>query len=49
VALRHEVWPLLEKQQVGPVIYRTFPLGEAAAAHRLLESSEHVGKIVLTI
>jgi putative PIG3 family NAD(P)H quinone oxidoreductase len=49
VALRHEVWPLLEKQRVEPVIYRTFPLGEAAAAHRLLESSEHVGKIVLTI
>ena len=47
-ALRREVWPLLESGKVRPVIYRTFPLGDAAAAHRLLESSEHVGKIVLT-
>jgi len=48
VALRREVWPLLEARRVSPVIFRKFPLGEAAAAHRLLESSEHVGKIVLT-
>ena len=47
-ALRREVWPLLESGTVKPLIYRTFPLKDAAAAHRLMESSEHVGKIVLT-
>ena len=46
-ALRSEVWPLLERGTVKPVVYRTFPLDDAAAAHRLMESSEHVGKIVL--
>jgi len=47
-ALRREVWPLLEAGRVKPVIDRTFALQDAAAAHRLMESSEHVGKIVLT-
>jgi NADPH2:quinone reductase len=47
-ALRREVWPLLESGAVKPIVYRTFPLDDAAAAHRLMESSEHVGKIVLT-
>jgi len=46
-ALRQEVWPLIEQGRVRPVVYRTFPLKEAAAAHRLMESSEHIGKIVL--
>ncbi|HKF70220.1 MAG TPA: NAD(P)H-quinone oxidoreductase [Stellaceae bacterium] len=46
-ALHRVVWPLLEKKQVKPVIYRTFRLAEAAAAHRLMETSEHIGKIVL--
>lgn len=46
-ALRREVWPLLEDGRVRPIIYRTFALAEAADAHRLMESSEHVGKIVL--
>ena len=46
-ALRQEVWPLIEQGRVKPIIYRTFPLKEAAAAHRLMESSEHIGKIVL--
>ena len=46
-ALRAEVWPLLEQGRVKPIIYRTFPLARAAAAHQMLESSEHVGKIVL--
>ncbi|HEY6362728.1 MAG TPA: NAD(P)H-quinone oxidoreductase [Vicinamibacterales bacterium] len=46
-ALRQEVWPLLEQGRVRPIIYRTFPLADAAAAHRLMESSEHIGKIVL--
>jgi len=48
IALKWEVWPLLEQGVVKPIVYRTFPLEEAAAAHRLMESSEHVGKIVLT-
>ena len=46
-ALRWEVWPLLEHGVVKPIVYRTFPLKDAAAAHRLMESSEHIGKIVL--
>jgi NADPH:quinone reductase len=46
-ALRREVWPLLESGQVAPRIAATFPLADAAAAHRLMESSTHIGKIVL--
>ena len=41
------VWPLVGKGQFKPVIYKTFPLAEAAEAHRLMESSGHIGKIVL--
>jgi NADPH:quinone reductase len=48
-ALRQHVWPLLDEGQVKPVIYRTFPLAEAAEAHRLLESGEHIGKVLLTV
>jgi NADPH2:quinone reductase len=47
-ALRDKVWPLIEAGKVGPVMFKTFPLAEAAAAHRLMESSSHIGKIVLT-
>src|SRR5688572_5652666 len=47
-ALAREVWPLLEAGTVKPIIHKTFPLADAAAAHRLMQSSEHVGKIVLT-
>jgi putative PIG3 family NAD(P)H quinone oxidoreductase len=47
-ALRDQVWPLLEQGRVKPIVYRTFPLRDAADAHRLMESSEHIGKIVLT-
>jgi putative PIG3 family NAD(P)H quinone oxidoreductase len=47
--LRRVVWPLLEQGKVKPVIFRTFPLAEAAEAHRLMETSEHIGKIVLTV
>jgi putative PIG3 family NAD(P)H quinone oxidoreductase len=47
-ALAREVWPLLEAGTIKPIVFKTFPLAEAAAAHRLMESSEHVGKIVLT-
>lgn len=46
-ALRAQVWPLLAGGQVKPVIHRVFPAAEAAAAHALMESSTHVGKIVL--
>ena len=48
-ALRREVWPLVEHGAVKPIVYRTFPLELAADAHRLMESSEHIGKIVLTL
>ena len=46
-AVNAHVWPLLESGAVRPVIHATFPLRAAADAHRLLESSEHIGKIVL--
>jgi len=45
--LRDKVWPLIEAGKVRPIIDRTFPLAEAAAAHRLMESSTHIGKILL--
>jgi NADPH2:quinone reductase len=48
-ALLQKVWPLIESGKVKPLIERTFPLGQAADAHRLLESSAHIGKIVLTV
>ena len=48
VALRERVWPLLDQGRIRPVIHATFPMAEAAAAHALMESSAHVGKIVLT-
>ena len=48
-ALRDKVWPLIEAGKIRPVIYRTFALEEAAAAHALMESSEHIGKIVLSV
>ncbi|HRD86054.1 MAG TPA: zinc-binding dehydrogenase, partial [Rubrivivax sp.] len=45
--LRQRVWPLLESGRIKPVVHRVFPALEAAQAHRLMESSTHVGKIVL--
>ena len=47
-ALRERVWPLLESRAIAPVIFRQLPAAEAAAAHALMESGEHVGKIVLS-
>jgi putative PIG3 family NAD(P)H quinone oxidoreductase len=47
-ALEEHVWPLCASGQVKPVIFKTFPLREAAAAHALMETSTHIGKIVLT-
>jgi NADPH2:quinone reductase len=48
-AIETHVWPLIAAGKVKPVIYRTFPLREAAAAHALMETSSHIGKIVLTV
>jgi NADPH2:quinone reductase len=48
-ALEAKVWPLLEQGSCGPRIFKVFPLAEAAAAHALMESSAHVGKIMLTV
>jgi NADPH2:quinone reductase len=48
-ALEDKVWPLIAAGKVKPVIFKTFPLAEAAAAHALMESSQHIGKIVLTV
>jgi NADPH2:quinone reductase len=47
--LRAKVWPLLDQGQCGPVIHATFPLAQAAEAHALMESSAHIGKIMLTV
>jgi NADPH2:quinone reductase len=47
--LREKIWPLIEAGKIKPVIYKTFPLAQATEAHKLMESSQHIGKIVLTI
>ena len=47
--LRARVWPVLDAGRCAPVIHATFPLAQAAEAHRLMESSEHIGKIMLTV
>ncbi|WP_415794922.1 NAD(P)H-quinone oxidoreductase [Comamonas aquatilis] len=47
-ALQRKVWPMLEAGTVRPAIYREFDAADAAAAHALMESSQHTGKIVLT-
>ncbi len=46
-ALRDKVWPLFDRGRIRPLIDSTFPLAEAAAAHRRMESSVHMGKIIL--
>ena len=48
-SLREKIWPLIESGRIKPEIYKTFPLEQAAEAHRLMESSQHIGKIVLTL
>ncbi len=48
-SLREKIWPLIEAGRIKPVIYKTFALEQAAEAHRLMESSQHIGKIVLTL
>ncbi|GHJ30047.1 MULTISPECIES: NAD(P)H-quinone oxidoreductase [Streptomyces] len=47
-AVREHVWPLIGSGRVRPIVYRTVPMRESGEAHRLMESSEHVGKILLT-
>jgi putative PIG3 family NAD(P)H quinone oxidoreductase len=48
-ALRQRVWPLIESGAVRVIVHATFPLRNAAEAHRVMESSAHIGKLVLTI
>lgn len=47
--VRRELWPLIEDGLIRPVIDRSFPLREAAQAHRLVEANAHVGKVLLTV
>lgn len=47
-ALKEHVWPLLERGAIRPVIHSVFPAAQAARAHELMESNQHIGKIVLT-
>lgn len=47
--LQQKVWPLIETGKIKPVIFKTFPLEQAAHAHTLMETSTHVGKIMLTV
>ena len=47
--LKEQVWPKIEAGEVKPCVYKTFPLEQAADAHRLMESATHVGKIILEI
>ena len=47
-SLRERVWPLIEAGHIKPVIYRELPAAHAAQAHALMESNQHIGKIVLT-
>ena len=46
-SLRKEVWPLMDSGTIRPIIHQTFPLEKAADAHRLMENSNHIGKILL--
>jgi NADPH2:quinone reductase len=48
-ALEEHVWPLIERGKVKPIIHAQFPLERAADAHRMMEASEHIGKIVLVV
>jgi len=48
-SLREKIWPLIESGRIKPEIYKTFPLEQAADAHRLMETSQHIGKLVLTV
>ncbi|WP_375579760.1 NAD(P)H-quinone oxidoreductase [Marivirga tractuosa] len=47
--LKKHIWPKIETEEIKPVIYKIFPLAEASKAHELMESSEHIGKIILSL
>ena len=47
--LREQVWPMFDAGKIKTMVYKTFPLAQASDAHRLMESSAHIGKIVLTV
>ena len=47
--LKQKVWPLLEAGTVKPIIYKAFPLADAAGAHAELERADHVGKVMLAV
>jgi len=47
--LEEVIWPLIEAGKIKPVLYKAFPLAQAGEAHRLMESSQHIGKIVLSV
>ena len=48
-AVHEHVWPLIESGAVKPIIFATFPMRAAAEAHRVMEASTHIGKLMLTI
>ena len=48
-SLRERIWPLIEAGRIKPVIYKSFPLAQASEAHKLMETSQHIGKIVLAL
>jgi NADPH:quinone reductase len=47
-SLRKNVWPWLEAGRVKPVTFKVFPAAQAAQAHELMETNQHIGKLVLT-
>ena len=47
--LKEKVWPLLESGKIKPILFKTFPLTQAAAAHAELERADHVGKVMMTV
>lgn len=49
IKLEQNIWPFLDDKTIKPIVYKTFPLSQAPEAHTLMESSDHIGKIVLTI
>ncbi|MEP6650640.1 MAG: zinc-binding dehydrogenase, partial [Lapillicoccus sp.] len=48
-AVREHVWPLIEAGRIRPIVHATYPLGDAAEAHREMEASTHVGKLLLRV
>jgi NADPH:quinone reductase-like Zn-dependent oxidoreductase len=48
-AVREHVWPLIESGRVRPIVHASYPLGDAAGAHREMEASTHVGKLLLRV